>query len=159
MLKKTHTQKKQYAYEATCGTMFYHRHLKGKMNGRLDLYTISHTPPHTSADTHTRDGTLGILFTRGCAQWNTLNQHSIISVLGCQRLWERATAHSSGGSLCLLQKAHEVHYRNTSSSSQHILNQKKSYHGHDSTPCILHSKGIFLLLLPEAHLPNSSGES
>lgn len=48
------------------------------------------------AHTHS---TLSILLTQECAQWNTLNQHSIISVLGCQRLWERATAHSSGSSV------------------------------------------------------------
>lgn len=34
---------------------------------------------------------------------NTLNQRSIISVPGCQRLWERATAHGSGNSQRLQQ--------------------------------------------------------
>ncbi|CAB1436055.1 unnamed protein product, partial [Pleuronectes platessa] len=71
-----------------------------------------------------------------CAQRNTLNQYSIISVLGCQRLWGRATTHSSGGVSC---KAHEVHYGDAGSSSRHIVNQRK----------------VITAMIPPPHLTNA----
>lgn len=80
--------------KSTCGTTQTHESNNRKKKHQV-VYSHSnmYTEEHVGYPAHT-----------GMCSVEHFEPYSIISVLGCQRLWERATAHSLGSSQCLLQK-------------------------------------------------------
>lgn len=134
--------------ENTCGpTLTHESNNNNKIQAPMCIATQACTQEYIGYPAH-----------KGMCSVEHFEPYSIISVLGCQRLWERATAHSSGSSQCLLQKPMRFIIKTRAPVSGTLWTDGKlSWPWFNILYPLL--KSFFFLFLPWAHFTNSKVDS